>query len=149
MENPLQQFFDLQMPVGRYTGQTMGEIFSKNRQYFDQVVFRDMHINAEYTRCYEKFVESLNETERTGLQLFIKRTEVGIYYTGKKEIKELFYKVLLFANERCGESPMPMDTDYAITLPGMSDDIEKKWPEHMEIFKRFWLRLAIPEFRSE
>jgi len=142
-------FYSEKMGCGRYPEKTRGEVFASDRRYFDKEVNKNLRLRHEYARAYDSFLQKLEAQGVDKHSLMRKRIEEGVRLTGEEQVKKIFQSVVALANEQYPDNQMPLDYDYRLTLPGSSDSTEWKWPGHMELFCRLWLRMAIPEIREE
>ncbi|MDD2967039.1 MAG: hypothetical protein PHN64_06095 [Desulfovibrionaceae bacterium] len=141
----MKSYFDGLAGMGRYPDKTRGEIFARHRQYFDQILYKNMRFRHEYAQAY-----ALWKQEKLGLEpeeLICQRIIAGIHYTGEEAVTKLFAQILAALGHI---TPLlPPNLDYHRTLPKGDIDTNRAYSEHMRSLRRFWLRLALPDINEE
>lgn len=146
----MEEFFNELMNVGRYPTKTRRYVFSHQRQYFDQVLYKNFSLHHDYAVAYEKWKEKLEAQGYSARDIALARIELGIKLTGDDEITKIFQEVVKAVNARYpNKTPLPEDTHYRKTLPGGSVALDPQWQDHMGCIKKMWLRIAIPVIREE
>lgn len=138
----MQDFFDSLMNMGRYPALTRKEVFVHNRQYFDQILYKNHKFRHEYAQAYEKWAHSLGQDRSSRRQLLLPRIEYAVALSGEEIIAELFARVL---DAAVPSEIRPENLDFRDTLPGGSCDLNPSCSALMEPLRRFWLRIALPD----
>lgn len=146
----MRNFFAQPMGFGRFPQKTRQAVFAAWRQYFDQVLYKNMRFRHEYALAYRRWLDALPDDERQPpLRLLRARILAGIDLTGQDAVRELFADLAAHANSRFPATPIPPDCDFADTLPFGAYDTNPAYARPMELIKRFWLRIALPEVFEE
>ena len=142
----MREFFMQPMGFGRFPQKTRQEVFAAYRQYFDQVLYKNIRFRHLYAEAYRRWLENLPESEKQPpLRLLRTRILAGIDLTGKDVVRRLFDNVAIHVNSMFPEKSIAPGCDFADTLPFGTYDRDSEYAGSMEIFKRFWLRIALPE----
>lgn len=142
----MQDFFDQLMEMGRYPDLTRKEVFVRNRQYFDQILYKNHKFRHEYAQAYQAWALAGNADRATRQKLLPLRIEFAIDLMGEDEIRALFRRVL---DAAVPAEAIPDDLDFRDTLPGGTCDADPSHAALMEPLRRFWLRLALPDVWEE
>lgn len=135
----MEEFFRRKLGFGRRPDWTVGEVFTQDRRYFDQILYKNHKFRHEYALAYAAWL-SARDGEESPLDLLAAKIRFAISVMGEEKTKKLFGQALAAAG-------LPPDMDYASTLPGGS--YAKAGSPGMDILARFWQRLALPEVREE
>lgn len=142
----MQDFFARLMEMGRYPELTRKEVFVRNRQYFDQILYKNHKFRHEYAEAYAEWARDNDADRATRQKLLPLRIEFAIELMGEDEIRALFARVL---DAAVPAEAVPADLDFRDTLPGGSCDADPSRATLMEPLRRFWLRLALPDVWEE
>ncbi|MDL2313592.1 hypothetical protein LJC36_01270 [Desulfovibrio sp. OttesenSCG-928-C14] len=147
----IKAFFEGLMEVGRYPEHQVRDVFSRHREYFDQVLHKNLKFRKRYAQAYNAWSEE--ELQRDPSNLLLRRIALGVEYTGEERLNKLFGS-LLDILRREGHTPLlPEEVSYADTLPDGAIDLANRenggYEPQMQRIRRFWSRLAIPEVREE
>jgi hypothetical protein len=139
----MRNYFKLPMQIGKYSDQPIGTVFSNNRQYFDQVLYKNISFRHNYKIAFDDWVKRNNYTDQDNHKFLSARIEEGIYHTGIDKVKKIFHTVIQIINTEFSDQPFCDNIDFRETLPGGKFDKADFKP--MERIRRFWVRIAIPE----
>lgn len=148
MNQNMDVYFLDKIEFGKYFGKTIRYVFSNDRQYFDQIIYKNKGFRLHYITAYAEWLNQFDAAMSTPKQILVNRINEGIRQIGEDRVRFLFADVLDYIN-RQSERTLPRDTDYKRTLPDMDIDIDSLWQTHMNIIRRFWQRLAIPNIMEE
>lgn len=145
----MQEFFEKPMGMGRYPEKSIAAVFSDDRQYFDQILYKNMKFRHEYATAFQDWAAAQGIGRETRHLLLPQRIEVGIMYTGEDKIKELFSRLVQIVRTEYPTSTIADDLDYKDTLPGGDFDTDAANAGPVERFRRFWSRVALAEVWEE
>lgn len=142
----MRDFFECLMEMGRYPELTRKEVFVRNRQYFDQILYKNHKFRQEYAEAYQAWAQANNADRATRQKLLPLRIQFAIDLTGEEEIRTLFRRVI---DAAVPAEAVPADLNFRDTLPGGACDTDPSRAALMEPLRRFWLRLALPDVWEE
>jgi hypothetical protein len=131
------------MGMGRYPDKTIAEVFSNDRQYFDQILYKNARFRAEYAQALQQWIKDQEEHGVSHSHISLNRLLLAIELTGEEKIKSLFRKLINVLNEEWPNKKLPEDFDYKVTLSGEYSGLEGYGPQLKRI-ETFWERLAVP-----
>jgi hypothetical protein len=139
-ETGMEKYFKEPMGIGKYKDKTRGYVFSNDRRYFDQIVYKNKAFRGGYKIAFENWLKQTDKAVHGDRKLLLRaRIEEGIKHTGLKEIKTLYTKLIQMVD---AEELNGVET-FADTLPG--GELDHVNVRSMEQIRRFWVRIAIPE----
>lgn len=140
----MKDFFARPLGFGRYPDLTVGQVYARDRQYFDQILYKNHKFRHEYAQAYASWLEkTIPGLGNMANALLLARILASIDIVGEKETQKLFNKVAEVAGHK-GE-PIP----YKNTFPGATFSQDPANADLMKVLIRFWQRFALPEVREE
>lgn len=141
----MKEFFEQPMGFGRWPELTRKQVFTTDRKYFDQVLYKNHKFRHEYAEAYRCWAENNGADRASRAKLLVPRIEFAIELMGEDRVRSLFSSVLgMMDVPSTREAP-----DMRDTLPGGACDTDASCSAIMETLRRFWLRLALPDVWEE
>ncbi len=142
----MKDFFEQPMGFGRWPELTRRQIFTNDRKYFDQVLYKNHKFRHEYAEAYEQWAKVNGADRASRSKLLVPRIKLAIELMGEDQVRNLFSAVL---NMIRSENDVSDGVDMYDTLPGARCDVDPSCAGMMETLRRFWLRLALPDVWEE
>ncbi|TYO97056.1 hypothetical protein [Desulfallas thermosapovorans] len=139
----MREYFAKKMGMGRYPDKTIAEVFSNDRRYFDQILYKNAKFRAEYAKALEQWIKTQEENGVSHGHIDLNRILLAIEITGEDKVISLFKKLIEVLNAEWPDKKLPEDIDYKATLDGKYNGLEGYGPQLKRI-QTFWERLAIP-----
>lgn len=111
----MQDFFDRLMEMGRYPDLTRKEVFVRDRQYFDQILYKNHRFRHEYAEAYQTWARAAGADRASRRKLLPLRIESAVRLMGEDEVRALFARVL---DAAVPPESVPAGLDFRDTLPG-------------------------------
>lgn len=145
-QDSMQEFFEGTLDFGRCRGRRVSEVFTAHRQYFDQILYKNHKFRHEYARAYALWQPAIKaeQGELAAREFLLLRIRAAMAIMGAEAIDKLFASVIRVSHLDVPDTLTPADT-----LPGGSFAEDPANSAAMEIFARFWQRLALPIVREE
>lgn len=139
----MRNYFSRKMGFGRYPERTISEVFSNDRRYFDQILYKNARFRAEYAQALQGWIRELEQSGITHNQIFLNRVLLAVELMGEEKVKKLFNQLISYLNEEWSAHKLPENLDYKDTLDGKYVGLEGYGPQIKKI-EAFWDRLAVP-----
>lgn len=139
----MRDFFLRKMGFGRYPEKTIAEVFSYDRRYFDQVLYKNAKFRGEYAQAMQGWINELEQAGVTHSQIFLNRVLLAIELMGEEKVNKLFGQLVLYLNEEWPVNKLPENLNYKDTLNSKYSGLEGYGPQVKKI-NAFWERLALP-----
>jgi len=139
----MRDYFSKKMGMGRYPDKTIAEVFSNDRRYFDQILYKNAKFRAEYAQALQQWIKDQEEHGVSHGHISLNRILLAIELTGEDKIESLFKKLVDVLNEEWSDNKLPEGLDYKVTLSGEYSSLEGYLPQLKRI-QTFWDRLAVP-----
>jgi hypothetical protein len=146
--NIMLEYFASPMGIGRYPKQTVGEIFSSDRYYFDQLLRKNLKFRKCYATAYKRWSEEICCQKEPEISLFSARITLAITIIGEVKMQNIFASLLQILKKE-GLTPLPHDLCFSETLPGREYDRSDEYQDQMRRIRLFWSRLAVPDVRED
>ena len=142
----MKEFLSRKMGMGRYPDKTIAELFTSNRQYFDQILYKNVKFRHDYAQAFQLWSDGQLDSDGNNGKLNLNRILLAVEVMGEDKIKGLFLKLIELLNEEWPGRKLPEDLDYKTTLDGCCDfeRLEGYGPQLGQI-QLFWKRIAMPE----
>lgn len=138
----MRDFFSERLGFGRYPTQAVGEVFACDRRYFDQILHRNSGFKNRYARAFKDWAAGLQESGAGPDDIKRERVVVAVEVMGEDRVQKLFDDLLLYLKAQNPSCPLEPKVSFKETLRGSPSPGLR---EHLEIVKRFWARIALPE----
>lgn len=141
----MKHFFDQKVGFGRYPDKTVREVFSRNRPYFDQILYKNVQFRRLYAEAFQAWADKVGENPD---KLRTERIMLAVELMGEQQVKSLFGQLVEYINEKYPQQILPQDLDFRGTIPQGQAEMEDEGKQILQI-NVFWERLAIPEVWQE
>lgn len=145
----MNDFFSKAMACGRYAQESAATVFANQRQYFDQILYKNMSFRHEYALAFQQWAHEQGHNYHTRRELLLPRIKAGIHFTGEEKIHSLFQQLLTIMRTEFPEHDFSATLSFQDTLPGGALDTHPDYAQPMERFRRFWTRVALAEVWEE
>lgn len=138
----MREFFLEKIGFGRYSSKSVGEVFTCDRRYFDQILHRNACFRNRYAKAYGDWILKL---ERVGANLEeIRRERVleAVETIGDENIQKLFDGVIEYIINENPSCPLSGKISFEETL-ATAPPCELRG--HLNTITKFWTRIALPE----
>lgn len=143
----MKDFFDRKIGFGRYPEKTAGEVFSGNRPYFDQILYKNGKFRRAYAAAFQSWADE-DEKRKSPGRLRTERILLAVELMGEKRVRALFGQLIEIMNEKYPHRGLPPDLDFRAAIHPEKEGLEGN-EQQMNQMDVFWSRLAIPEVWME
>ena len=148
--NKIKRFLSRKMGMGRYPDKTVAELFTSNRPYFDQILYKNVKFRQDYARAFQQWADGQIDSDGDHGELSFNRILMAVETIGEDRIKGLFLKLIKALNEEWPDRKLPEDLDYKTTLGGCGDfERLEGYGTQLRQIQLFWKRIALPELWEE
>lgn len=145
----MNEFFDRPMACGRYAQENTATVFAHQRQYFDQILYKNRRFRHEYALAFQQWATAQGHSYHTRRELLLPRIKAGIHFSGEEKIQILFSQLLNLVRTEFPDHMFAATLSCQDTLPGGALDTNVDYAKPMERFRRFWTRVALAEVWEE
>lgn len=138
----MREFFTEKVGFGRYASKSVGEIFTYDRRYFDQILHRNASFRNRYSKAYQEWISSLEKAGTGPEEIRRERVMEAVAIIGDQNIQGLFKGLIDYINSISSSCFLSGTVSFKETL------CKSPPPElrnHLETISRFWARIALPE----
>ena len=117
----MKDFFEQPMGFGRWPELTRRQIFTNDRKYFDQVLYKNHKFRHEYAEAYEQWAKVNGADRASRSKLLVPRIKLAIELMGEDQVRTLCSAVI---NIILSENDVSDAVDMYDTLPGARCEVD-------------------------
>jgi len=138
----LREFFSEKVEFGRYASKSVGEIFTCDRRYFDQILHRNASFRNRYAKAYGDWSLKLEKAGADTEGIRRERVIEAVAIIGDGNVQKLFDGMIEFIIR---EYPSGFLSDKISFKETLTNAPPCELKDHLKTVTKFWARLALPE----
>lgn len=138
----MQEFFSEKIGFGRYASKSVGEVFTCDRRYFDQILHRNKGFRNRYMKAFGDWSSNFAEDCAASEEIRRERVMAAVTLMGDEKVQELFDNVLEYISNQSPSCPVSNKISFRETLLG--NPPPEIW-NHLDLINKFWARIALPQ----
>lgn len=134
-------FFTEKVGFGRYASRSVGEVFTSDRSYFDQILHRNASFRNRYAKAYNDWISNLIKAGVGPEEIRRERVMEAVAIIGDDNVQRLFDGVVEYIISKYPSCSISGKISFKETLTTLPPELRS----HSEIITKFWERVALPE----
>lgn len=139
----MRDFFSEKVGFGRYASKSISEIFTYDRRYFDQILYRNSSFRNRYTQAYGDWILGLQKAGTGQEEIRRERVMKAVELIGEENVQKLFDGLIEYILKQ--EFPGCSLLEGISFKETLSSDPPLELSTHLDTITKFWARVALPE----